>query len=194
MTEEELDQLLSNIDKSIEKNEEAPSIQETSIENRPKLKKIKRPKIRPQPIIESSQNETVVSSLEQLENLDTEKISTYEGDRLADPAESNTAIVTSSVAQDLVNNDNQYNLDSLPPDLDYFEGVVNEGVYIDTANYTKKSFAYMAAVLCLFIGLYVGKALFSSETVENYVADVKKDLDGKVISVSTRSLYVNVIK
>ena len=35
---------------------------------------------------------------------------------------------------------------------------------------------------------------FDAETVENYVADVKKDLDGKVISVSTRSLYVNVIK
>jgi hypothetical protein len=26
----------------------------------------------------------------------------------------------------------------------------------------------MVAVLCLFIGLYIGKALFSSETVENY--------------------------
>ena len=26
----------------------------------------------------------------------------------------------------------------------------------------------MAAIFCLFIGLYVGKALFSSETVENY--------------------------
>ena len=35
---------------------------------------------------------------------------------------------------------------------------------------------------------------FDAQTVENYVDDVKKDLDGKIISVSTRSLYVNVIK
>jgi len=35
---------------------------------------------------------------------------------------------------------------------------------------------------------------FDEETVNNYVEDVKKDLDGKQISVCSRSLYVNVIK
>ena len=35
---------------------------------------------------------------------------------------------------------------------------------------------------------------FDEETVNNYVEDVKKDLNGKEISVCSRSLYVNVIK
>lgn len=35
---------------------------------------------------------------------------------------------------------------------------------------------------------------FDEETVNNYVEDVKNDLNGKEISVCSRSLYVNVIK
>ena len=35
---------------------------------------------------------------------------------------------------------------------------------------------------------------FDEKMVEDYVEDVKKDLDGKEISVCSRSLYVNVIK
>ena len=35
---------------------------------------------------------------------------------------------------------------------------------------------------------------FDEKTVENYIEDVKNDLDGKEISVCTRSVYVNVIK
>ena len=35
---------------------------------------------------------------------------------------------------------------------------------------------------------------FDEETVSNYIDDVRKDLDGKQISVCTRSVYVNVIK
>ncbi len=37
-------------------------------------------------------------------------------------------------------------------------------------------------------------AYFDEQTVNNYVEDVKNDLDGKEISVCSRSLYVNVIK
>ena len=35
---------------------------------------------------------------------------------------------------------------------------------------------------------------FDEETVNNYIEDMKKALDGKEISVCTRSVYVNVIK
>ena len=35
---------------------------------------------------------------------------------------------------------------------------------------------------------------FDEETVNNYIEDMKKVLDGKEISVCTRSVYVNVIK
>lgn len=37
-------------------------------------------------------------------------------------------------------------------------------------------------------------AYFDENTVNDYVEDVKKELDGKVISVCSRSLYVNVVK
>jgi hypothetical protein len=76
--------------------------------------------------------------------------------------------ITEFISQDLMNMNSQSVLDRLPPDLDYFDGDISEGIYIDTSNYTKKSYAYMAAIICLFIGLYIGKSLFSSETVENY--------------------------
>lgn len=168
MAEEELDQLLSQMSAVADTSVESASSPVANVENRPKLKKIKRPKIRPMPITNVLPEDTSVSGESLSEDNKSIDNQIYEGDRLEKPADENTAIVTSSFAQDLVNNDAQYNLDSLPPDLDYLEGSVNDGVFIDTANYTKKSFAYMAAIFCLFIGLYVGKALFSSETVENY--------------------------
>jgi hypothetical protein len=168
MSEDDLDQLLSNMEASVEAPSESAQPQDTPIINRPKLKKIKRPKVRPMPITDSKEEQIVNADNTTSSSVEFDKTTPYEGDRLADNNNASTAVITSSVAQDLINNDTQYDLDSLPPDLDYFDGVTNDGIYIDTANYTKKSFAYMAAVLCLFVGLYIGKALFSSETVENY--------------------------
>jgi hypothetical protein len=167
MSEDDLDQLLSKMEASMEAPSDSTPLQGTPVMNRPKLKKIKRPKIRPMPITDSKDDQTVYSNNESISSNELNKSTPYEGDRLVNN-NTNTAVITSSAAQDLISNDTQYDLDSLPPDLDYLDGVTNDGVYIDTANYTKKSFAYMVAVLCLFIGLYIGKALFSSETVENY--------------------------
>ena len=168
MTEDELDQLISKMETSTDSNIASASISDTPPANRPKLKKIKRPKIRPLPITEEIHVETNKVEAADIENSPNENISMYEGDRLVDPNEGNTAVITSSTAQDLMNMNSQSVLDRLPPDLDYFDGDISEGIYIDTSNYTKKSYAYMAAIICLFIGLYIGKSLFSSETVENY--------------------------
>ncbi len=164
MSEEDLDQLLSQMNTTTDTPTEAVTGNETVAVNRPKLKKIKRPKIRPMPITENKP-ETIVSTNEKITELDTLKLSDED---IVVNNNIGTDIITSSVAQDLVNNDNQYDLDSLPPDLDYLGEGTNDGIYIDTDSYTKKSVAYIAVVLFFFIGLYIGKTLFSSETIENH--------------------------
>lgn len=160
MAEEELDSLLSQINNSTGDTAETLSAQIPPDVNRPKLKKIKRPKVRPMPITDSS-NDAINTPLAS-DNLESFSAPIQEN------VSNNTSIVTASDAQDLITNDNQYIADSLPPDLDYLDDSGSNDVFIDSANYTKKSFAYMMAVLCLFIGLFIGKTLFSSETIENY--------------------------
>ncbi len=160
MTEDELDNLLSNASVSADVSTENSSVQTSSDVTRPKLKKIKRPKIRPMPIMEASHN-NITSEVPQKE-VESSIIETQEEEPKT------TSIVTANDAQNLVTNDNQYIMDNLPPDLDYLEDDAGNNVFIDSANYTKKSFAYMMAIFCLFIGLYIGKTLFSSETIENY--------------------------
>ena len=159
MAEDELDNLLSNANDTTDVSTENAPMPATSELNRPKLKKIKRPKIRPMPITDvATDNADVIQTVNSVEKEPLE---------VKDDV-SSMSIVTANEAQNLVTNDNQYVLDNLPPDLDYLDEGAGNNVFIDSSNYTKKSFAYMMAIFCLFIGLYVGKTLFSSETIENY--------------------------
>lgn len=159
MAEDELDNLLSNANDTTDVSTENAPMPVTSELNRPKLKKIKRPKIRPMPITDvATDNADVIQTANNVEKEPLE---------VKDDV-SSMSIVTANEAQNLVTNDNQYVLDNLPPDLDYLDEGAGNNVFIDSSNYTKKSFAYMMAIFCLFIGLYVGKTLFSSETIENY--------------------------
>ena len=159
MAEDELDNLLSNANDTTDVSTENAPMPATSELNRPKLKKIKRPKIRPMPITDvATDNADVIQTVNNVEKEPLE---------VKDDV-SSMSIVTANEAQNLVTNDNQYVLDNLPPDLDYLDEGAGNNVFIDSSNYTKKSFAYMMAIFCLFIGLYVGKTLFSSETIENY--------------------------
>lgn len=168
--EEELDDLLSQMNSSTDTPTASVSEQLQSVPNRPKLKKIKRPKIRQMPITTDINNDVDDTNIAtSVISNKAENVSVYEGDRLEEPSNTkNTSIITASEAQDIVSADNKYEFDSLPPDLDYLEGDAGDGIYIDSANYMKKSFAYMLSIFCLFVGLYLGKVLFSSETVENY--------------------------
>lgn len=159
---------------------------------RPKLRKIKRPKIRPvadilqtpdkitpnvsQPM-ESSQtvaddnlqslSDELSAAISSNEQNYTESVSET-ADSNVDKSES-TNLITATEAQNAVSQEeysNSYVLDSLPPELD---SMTEDNIeYIDSANYIKKNVFYIVAFVCLFIGLFIGKALFSSQKVEQH--------------------------
>ncbi|MBO5441738.1 MAG: hypothetical protein J6J35_03940 [Alphaproteobacteria bacterium] len=167
--------------------------QPTSV--RPKLRKIKRPKIRPTADIlqtpdkimpDVSQQQEVQqnvsdNSLQSLsENLSSAVMSVSSNEEktseeVLETLENgenelkSTELITASDAQNAVlqeESGNPYVLDGLPPELDY---MTDENVeYIDSTNYVKKNLLYIAAVICLFIGLFIGKALFSSQKIEQH--------------------------
>lgn len=64
--------------------------------------------------------------------------------------------------------DSSYILDGLPPELDYGVDEDIEDTYADNGSYVKKKLLFIASGLCLIIGLFAGKAMFSSQKVENY--------------------------
>lgn len=64
--------------------------------------------------------------------------------------------------------DSSYILDGLPPELDYAVDEDIEDTYADNGSYVKKKLLFIASGLCLIIGLFAGKAMFSSQKVENY--------------------------
>ena len=64
--------------------------------------------------------------------------------------------------------DSSYILDGLPPELDYGVDEDIEDTYADNGSYVKKKLLFIASGLCLIIGLFTGKAMFSSQKVENY--------------------------
>lgn len=167
--------------------------------HRPKLRKIKRPKIRPMselpaapqkidPEISVLESQHISSAIEetssitgsigefvensavaennQEEHLDTEV--TSEADI---KPETGSELITASDAQDMtikMENGNPYVLDGLPPELDYItdDEVDTEGVY--ASDYVKKNILYIAAAVCLCLGIFIGKALFSSQKIEQH--------------------------
>ena len=140
--EEELDDLLSQMNSSTDTPTASVSERLQSVPNRPKLKKIKRPKIRQMPITTDINNDVDDTNITtSVISNKAEVVSVYEGDRLEEPSNTkNTSIITASEAQDIVSADNKYEFDSLPPDLDYLEGDAGDGIYIDSANYMKKKY------------------------------------------------------
>ena len=64
--------------------------------------------------------------------------------------------------------DSSYILDGLPPELDYAVDEDIENTYADNGSYVKKKLLFIASGLCFIIGLFAGKAMFSSQKVENY--------------------------
>ncbi len=174
--------------------------QNDPLQNRPKLRKIKRPKIRaaidipmpPDKVMPSvSQNSNVASS----QSFDRQRELSHvsEGDSISERASSNSSdafdnseqsasdefnspqsssLVRAKDAQYLTSNelhsDLSFSLDDLDNDLDYDEDdEIADEILQDDTSYVKKNILYIAAVFCLFVGLFIGKAFFSSQTIEN---------------------------
>lgn len=160
---------------------------------KPKLRKIKRAKIRPaapitpipekimptvsESILASIPEETINQPLEQSSDVnfkdekaahnDDEQQVTTSDNILTDAS---TELVTASEAQEMTSESYQdsYILEGLPPELDYNTDENYEAVYEGEMGYIKKSIFYAVSCACLVIGLFIGKTLFSSQTIENH--------------------------
>ena len=92
-------------------------------------------------------------------------------DDLQQELKQSTEIVKIAGTSDLASGEgynSSYVLDSLPPELDYDPEEYIENSYADSGSFVKKKFLFLASGLCLVVGLFAGKAMFSSQTVENY--------------------------
>lgn len=201
MEEDNLDSFLNNKEASAP-NAPAPALstgQDGAMMQRPKLRKIKRPKIRPasdmpqampkvSPVIDGQSSNSAEgafansinnTSLQQNGSVSAQTAETsdsfgQDGAALPDGAETTdlpgTNIISAVEAQNLTAGqeyNNPYVLDGLPPELDYITDD-DAGDFGESTGYVKKNVLYIAACACLFVGLFVGKALFSSQTVENH--------------------------
>ncbi len=170
---------------------------------RPKLKKIKRAKVRlatpippvPEKIMPEADTavtvaevdmspteqqtvaETPISSQENI--LDTLLSDAAQTNELPEHPDNNetfsesdkgTELVTASEAQEMASTatGSPYVVEGLPPDLDYESDEAYEAAYEGESGYIKKSIFYAVSCACLLVGLFVGKTLFSSQTVENH--------------------------
>lgn len=188
--------------------------QNNTLQNRPKLKKIKRPKIRPavdipqapekvmpsfqettaalqsvaaegnnfaSPVNYDEQNfDTLNETLDSMQTdsaqtssvqISEDELSTQNlEDSQAESSQSNS-LVRAKDAQYMTSNvDNSelaFSLDDLNNDFEYDDEGDDEILQDDTS-YIKKNVMYIAAGICLFVGLFIGKALFSSQTIENH--------------------------
>lgn len=184
--------------------------QGNSLPNRPKLKKIKRPKIRPaidipqapDKVMPSFQSTSTVaqsgednideasllsnqsggaqlsdeintsSSSEMIAGAPENDISSSDNEHSNHSEElQNTSLVRAKDAQSMVSNnggsDLSFSLDDFANDFEYDEDG-DEEILQEDASYIKKNVLYIAAGVCLFVGLFIGKVFFSSQTIENH--------------------------
>ncbi len=213
MSNENLDDLITPTPEggtSSETFSQSPHLQQSDpLQNRPKLRKIKRPKIRPAIDIPTppdkvmpqvSQSSAVASSqafngqqtsnhvseedyLQETGNVSSssETVSPNPSDALdnseqpvSDELEypQNSSLVRAKDAQYLTSNephsDLSFSLDDFANDLDYDEDdETADEILQEDSSYVKKNVLYVAAGICLFVGLFIGKAFFSSQTIEN---------------------------
>lgn len=147
-------------------------------QQRPKLRKIKRAKPRVVPDIpqppqkesvdrESNKNEIDAFLSNEIEDNNIEEVS----------SNTSTDLITATQANEITSDleyENPYVLEGLPPDLDY-----NSSEYMheeELSGYVKKNILVAVSAICLILGLFIGKTLFSSQKVE------KHGLEGVVIN------------
>lgn len=159
MSEESLDNFVSNTT-----NQSTPMGDGVV---RPKLRKIKRPKVKvvnstPQP--PKKENPMPEHDEEIVLEKNDEQIG--------------TSLVTAIEAQELAlekEAESQYAFNNNSPELNYDD---DDDFIVDAeyAGYVKKNVLIIASVVCLVLGMFIGKALFSSRKVE------KHGLEGVVIN------------
>ena len=153
---------LSDVQSVVASRESAP---------RPKLKKIKRPKIRPmtdtpnapQKVFSDDANNTSFSPINVSQS--------------SAASETGTSLMTTADAQSVsreIAPENPYILEDLPPELDYITDDNGGIVYSDGAGSIKKVIG--AALICFLLGIFIGAAFFSSKT------DVKHGLEDVVLN------------
>ncbi len=148
---------------------------ETPAALRPKLKKIKRAKVRPAIDIPPAPEKIMPDVQEPAEQTVSmpavsAPVEDNPAENIAEDSSATTSLVTASEAQNLYVSatQNSYVLDGLPPELDYMTDENVDGEYIADGSYVKKSIVYIVAGVCLLSGLFLGKMFFAEQKVENY--------------------------
>lgn len=163
-----------SLDKFIDNNNMVGGAE--NIVNRPKLRKIKRPK--PKIAVETPVAPPKVNP-EEIENKfsDNDVFFNNAIENNSGVIPSETSLVTMTEASEITSNEyeNSYVLEGLPPELDYVtdETLDDDGYY---EGYVKKNLLIIASFVCLLVGVFIGKALFSSQKIE------KHGLEGVVIN------------
>ena len=137
----------------------------------PKLKKIKRPKIRPASDIPAAPQKA--SPIKEEAPVQQEKAAPTlaDEDREAETSVSptGTQLMTATAAQDITSNrvsDNSYILEDLPPELDYITDDNGSAIYTESSSSIKKLAAI--SILCFLFGVFIGSFFFSSKTEEKH--------------------------
>lgn len=170
-----LDSFLADVDGTQKTENPTSNVQPQNPQNfvHPKLKKIKRPKIRPMSDVPPAP--TKVAPIEQpIEESPLSPEMNNEESSLG------TSLVTATDAQDLVREsdfNNSYVLDGLPPELDYTSDEEDGGyepAYTDNRAMLKK--LILTAAGCFVIGMLLGGIFFSSKTEQ------QQGLEGVVLN------------
>lgn len=137
---------------------------------RPKLKKIKRPKIRPISDVPPAPEKVIVEE-NTAENTISEDVQSASGFATEETGSSSqNSLVTSKDAQNLLNNSDanqSYVLDGLPPELDYDSE--DDGSFDYQENTGGSLFKQLfIGGICLVVGLSLGYIFFSSKKVEQH--------------------------
>lgn len=170
---ENLDNLITNSSDSLQ----SPNISKEFNENRPRLRKIKRPKIRPISDVPQPPRKEVDIALDQN---DVQPISDGVDsgvDVVSDETSSRTDLITSKDALDLTTEKdfrNSYVLEGLPPELDYVTDEDGNVEYLEKTTSKKK--IIWTSVASLLVGIFLGASLFASKTEE------KHGLEGVVLN------------
>lgn len=151
---------------------EESAVTPAQISGQPKLRKIKRAKIRPQMVapevpqkIESIS--TISSENQTEENMDILASSTENQSPSID--EQVTDLVKYSQTQNITEEiqPNSHVFGELPSEFEYPDEM-DEEAFIDTSLYIKKSVFYLSTLSCLFVGFFLGKVFFSSQVIEHH--------------------------
>ena len=142
-----------------------------SAPQRPKLKKIKRPKVRPQPDIPQAPEKVVVSENVLEENISNSEIENPKSDT-EDSFATSRELMTATDAQNVIAEEterNPYVLEGLPPDLDFSSDVAPE---FDDGAYVKKNIVYSIATACLIVGIVLGFVMAPKGSQQHGLEDV----------------------